>query len=79
MNYKSLAAHNAACNEIYRQFQDCEAEHPYRRFVGYCEHIHQAMIKCIKEQREIHRAESARFRRNRLKTTEPTQSETSND
>jgi len=26
MNYKSLAAHNAACNEIYRQFQDCEAE-----------------------------------------------------
>ncbi|XP_018315294.1 COX assembly mitochondrial protein 2 homolog [Mycetomoellerius zeteki] len=77
MNYKSLAAHNAACNEIFRQFQDCETEHPYRRLLGYCEHIQQAMIKCIKEQREIRRTESA-LRRNRLKT-EPAQPESGND
>ncbi|XP_018407492.1 PREDICTED: COX assembly mitochondrial protein 2 homolog isoform X2 [Cyphomyrmex costatus] len=75
MNYKLLAAHNTACNEIFRQFQDCENEHRYRRLLGYCEHIQQAMIKCIKEQREIQRTENSRLRRNRLETTESAQLE----
>ncbi|XP_011691711.1 PREDICTED: COX assembly mitochondrial protein 2 homolog [Wasmannia auropunctata] len=67
MSYRSLAAHNAACNEIFRRFQDCENEHPFRKFLGYCDSIQREMNKCIKEQREIRRAESAqRFQRDRL-------------
>lgn len=70
MNYKSLAAHNSACNWIFREFQDCENEHPYRRFLGYCEHIQRQMKQCIKEQREIRRKESAKFGHKRLERAE---------
>ncbi|XP_024886740.1 COX assembly mitochondrial protein 2 homolog [Temnothorax curvispinosus] len=77
MNYRSLATHNAACNEIFYRFQDCENEHPYRRFLGYCEHIQREMHECIKKQREIRRAESAQLRRKRLETGKPAQQETS--
>ncbi|KAL6426021.1 hypothetical protein ACFW04_008957 [Cataglyphis niger] len=62
MNYKSLAAHNSACNWIFHKFQDCENEHPYRKYLGYCEQIQKQMKECIKEQREIRRKESAEFR-----------------
>lgn len=34
MSYKSLAVHNAACNWIFRKFQDCEKE--VTRFVKSC-------------------------------------------
>ncbi|KAL0111256.1 hypothetical protein PUN28_012863 [Cardiocondyla obscurior] len=63
MNYRSLAAHNVACNEIFYRFQDCKNEHPYRRFLGYCEHIQREMIKCMREQREIRRVQSGQLRR----------------
>ncbi|KAH0945484.1 hypothetical protein HN011_012035 [Eciton burchellii] len=67
MSYRSLAVHNAACNEIYRKFQDCENEHPYRKFLGYCDQIHKEMIKCIKEQREIRRQKNLDEARTKLK------------
>ncbi|RLU19483.1 hypothetical protein DMN91_008040 [Ooceraea biroi] len=52
---RSLAVHNAECNWIFRKYQDCESEHPYGRFLGYCGQIHKEMIECIKEQRQIRR------------------------
>ncbi|XP_011646683.1 COX assembly mitochondrial protein 2 homolog isoform X2 [Pogonomyrmex barbatus] len=77
MNYKSLAVHNAACNGIFHRFQDCEKEHPYRRFLGYCEHIQREMNACIKEQREIRRRENSKLLRERLGMKKPTQQENS--
>ncbi|XP_043259554.1 UMP-CMP kinase [Colletes gigas] len=48
--YKSLAAHNVACNEIFFKYQDCKYEHPYRKFLGYCNDIEKQMSLCIKGQ-----------------------------
>lgn len=75
MNYRSLAAHNAACNWIFYRFQDCENEHPYRRFLGYCDQIQKEMIACMKEQREIRRKNNVRHRGGRLENTKAAQQE----
>lgn len=77
MNYKSLAAHNAACNWIFRRFQDCENEHPFRKFLGYCEDIQKEMHQCIKEQREIRRNKNLQIRRKTLETEETERKENS--
>ncbi|GAB1865050.1 hypothetical protein CAJAP_06129 [Camponotus japonicus] len=77
MSYKSLAAHYSECNWVFYKFQDCENEHPYRRFLGCCGHIHKQMKECIKEQREIQRKENAKVRHKILKR-ESSQQESSN-
>ncbi|KAG7204431.1 hypothetical protein KM043_004870 [Ampulex compressa] len=55
MAYKSLAAHNAACNPAFYAFQDCEKEHPVGRAFGYCTDLLKNVERCIKEQRKIQR------------------------
>lgn len=55
IEYKGLALHNSACNEVFHSFQDCENNHPVARFFGKCSEFHKNLQKCIKNQREIQR------------------------
>lgn len=55
INYKGLALHNSACNEVFHLFQDCENNYPARRFLGKCSEFHKNLQACIKKQREIQR------------------------
>lgn len=63
--YRSLAVHNSACNEIFYKFQDCENEHKFGRFIGYCRDLHRELDSCIREQRKIHREENYRASKER--------------
>lgn len=68
-NYHSLAAHNSVCNEFFYKVQDCQYEHPFGKFVGYCNDVEKEMRKCIKEQRQINRGinrEIAKRRSNKV-------------
>lgn len=58
MPFSRLAPHNAACNDLYQKFQECEIEHPVGRFAGYCTSVHTQLRNCLKVQRDIRQAEN---------------------
>ncbi|XP_044272746.1 COX assembly mitochondrial protein 2 homolog [Tribolium madens] len=43
--------HSEKCNELIRLLQECHNEHPFRKFVGYCNSLDHQMTKCLKEER----------------------------
>lgn len=63
--YHSLAAHNIACNDFFMKYQDCQYEHPFRKFLGYCNDLEKQMRLCIKEQRQINREKNSQIAKRR--------------
>ncbi|CAB3233442.1 unnamed protein product [Arctia plantaginis] len=43
--------HTNECNVFIKKLMDCHSEHPFRKFMGYCNHYDWDMRKCLKAER----------------------------
>ncbi|CAH0731884.1 unnamed protein product, partial [Brenthis ino] len=43
--------HTDECNVFIKLLQDCHVNHPYRKFIGYCNDYDRDMRKCLKAER----------------------------
>ncbi|XP_044730051.1 COX assembly mitochondrial protein 2 homolog [Chrysoperla carnea] len=56
--------HSSQCVVLINKLKECHENHPLRKFVGYCNEIDAAMLKCLKGERQ------ERSRRNRQNAKE---------
>jgi len=47
--------HSAECNELIQALHNCHQQHAFRKFVGYCNDANEAMLKCLKKERQERR------------------------
>lgn len=43
--------HTEECNIFIKQLQDCHADHPILKFMGYCNDFDHVMRRCLKAER----------------------------
>ncbi|RZB39632.1 Cmc1 domain containing protein [Asbolus verrucosus] len=43
--------HGEQCNDLIKILRDCHAEHPFGKFIGFCNGADSAMTRCLKEER----------------------------
>jgi COX assembly protein 2 len=43
--------HTPECNELIDALQKCHVEQPFKKFLGACNEINSAMLRCLKEER----------------------------
>lgn len=60
----SAHLHSDKCNDLIQLLQKCHDEHPFRKFLGYCNHEDAEMLRCLKQER------LARRDQNRIKSEE---------
>ncbi|XP_018561804.1 COX assembly mitochondrial protein 2 homolog [Anoplophora glabripennis] len=48
--------HTEKCNIMINLLMECRREHPFRKFVGFCNSFYHQMTKCLKEERLARRA-----------------------
>lgn len=64
--YNSLATHNAPCNEIFYKLQDCQYEHPYRKYMGFCRDYEKQLQVCIAKRLQSNREINNKAAKERL-------------
>lgn len=48
--------HTEKCNELINLLKECHQQHPFRKFIGFCNSLDHQMTKCLKEERLARRA-----------------------
>jgi COX assembly protein 2 len=47
--------HGPECNALIDALKKCHREHSFLKFVGHCNDINNAMLKCLRKEREVKR------------------------
>ncbi|GAU95615.1 hypothetical protein RvY_07205 [Ramazzottius varieornatus] len=58
--------HTEKCNKLVAKLVQCRFEHPYAKFIGYCNDIDFAMTKCFREEKTSKRLENNKRATERL-------------
>ncbi|XP_076380590.1 COX assembly mitochondrial protein 2 homolog isoform X2 [Megalopta genalis] len=77
--YRTLAAHNAPCNEYYYKFQDCQYEHPFGKFFGKCTDFEKQMQVCIRKQLQLNREKNHQISKEKFKKMQSKKEEQTNN
>ena len=59
--------HTDQCNELIKLFQQCNLEHPVRKYFGFCQYLSYDMVKCLKQERMDRRAKNFKESQERKK------------
>lgn len=55
----SPSNHSPECNLLIDALKNCHQQHKFRKFVGFCNEANDAMLKCLKQEREQRRKQNA--------------------
>jgi len=44
--------HSPECNQLIEALRDCHQQNKFGRFLGFCNDANNAMLKCLKKERE---------------------------